>query len=1121
MSGSEFDDGVTVSVDEALLARIRAEAARRRAGGAGGVGSGGVGSGGVGGVAGSAGEVTEHVGVVGSGGVDDGGGVVPEVEGFGALREIGRGGFSRVYEALQFEFQRWVAVKVLNEALEGDEEIASFERECRLMGVLSRHPNIVTVFASAFTSEQRPCIVMELFPYGSFLNVLQSSGPLGFGELLPLTVQMSGALATAHRQGVVHGDVKPQNVFRSEFGAAALGDFGIATLMHQRASLAKTRLSLYYAAPELIEGGVSAISPFADQYSLAATTYTLATGLRPFASDTGDTTAQLLSRMVSEPAPRLGPEFPESLDEALWRAMAREPQHRHRDMVAFAAAIAEVEHELGLKPTEVPVTRDAGRYLGQTPGPDRPRTTTGSRSQDSPVIPPARTADTSPTTASRDHEEAAHSQTVVRPMTPVTTGSPEPPPQQSHKKRRIPLWAKISLAAAAIAATSAVVLLVVNRGNDTVILRGEIFSTLSGGESTSEGVSGNGDATPGDAGDKDGETSEDPGDDGIDAKGVIDDGSSSSVEGIGQGNVESEGLIVFSAHRGGFAEMFAVSVDGSSVQQLTENMENDWAYGWIPADERIVFSSDRDGDSEVYVMDTDGTNVQQLTDNSAEDSAYGAVGEGQRIIFFSDRDGDSEVYVMDADGENVQQLTHNNVEDWAYGAVGEGERILFTSNRDGDLEIYVMDADGENVQQLTHNNADDSAWDWSPSGEQIGFESDRDGDLELYVMDADGTSVQQLTHNEDIDWWLGWSPDGTRIAFSTDTDGDYLSDTVRVMNADGSNVSQVIMLPDTTTQSASDAIDESTGPPEPEPYRIAFVSNWEGEQAIYYVDFMVHTNDIEILNDWHRLTTNDRKEGSPSWSPDGRWIAFQRQAEEGEYWQIFVRSIESPAEHQLLCGTDNGWSPDWSPGGTSIAFARGSEGENDLLYVDVDTLDQGVLKDKSGKTDRRPRWSPDGNHIAFVRGNFPDRQVWVLHVHSEDRDIDEVPKHDGDHSGPDWSPVSDTLAFAVRPKGSEYRHIYTADLRISNPYSNDPQVIVGNRLQITDDVYRDDEPTWSPDGKWIAFTREDQGDKGIYVVNSSGGEPQALAIRPGFDYWAPSWAPIGAMEVDPTLDCRS
>ena len=442
MSGAEFDDDVTVDVDAALLAQLRTQAARRAARSDNEEVSGRVDKA-PDGADGATRDIDAEVIEAAHAGDYDGD--VPTVEGYGALREIGRGGFSRVYEALQFEFQRWVAIKVLNQTLESSGEIGQFERECRSMGVLSRHPNIVTVFASAFTSDNRPCIVMELFPHGSYMNLLQRTGPLSLEDLLPLGVRISGALATAHRQGMVHGDVKPQNIFQSEFGMAALGDFGIATLMHRRMEGSKTRLSLYYAAPELIESGISATSPFADQYSLGATIYTLATGLRPFQADAGDTTERLLSRMLIEPPPRLGRAFPASLDDALAQAMAREPQDRHRDAVAFAAAMANVQQELGFKPTEIPITRDAGRYVGQTPGSD-PRSTTGPRSPDS----PARTGDTSPAAASTDEDLAVVSQTVVRPLMPVSTASLVPEPEPPQEKPRIPMWAKIGSVVAAV-----------------------------------------------------------------------------------------------------------------------------------------------------------------------------------------------------------------------------------------------------------------------------------------------------------------------------------------------------------------------------------------------------------------------------------------------------------------------------------------------------------------------------------------------------------------------------------------------------------------------------------------------------------------------------------------------
>ena len=103
---------------------------------------------------------------------------VPRVAGYRDLRQIGGGAFGRVYEAYQVDFNRRVAIKVLNERLADDRAVAAFEQECRSMGLLSKHPNIVTVLASGFTAEYRPCIVMDLFEAGNYMQLLRRSGPL-------------------------------------------------------------------------------------------------------------------------------------------------------------------------------------------------------------------------------------------------------------------------------------------------------------------------------------------------------------------------------------------------------------------------------------------------------------------------------------------------------------------------------------------------------------------------------------------------------------------------------------------------------------------------------------------------------------------------------------------------------------------------------------------------------------------------------------------------------------------------------------------------------------------------------------------------------------------------------
>ena len=130
-----------------------------------------------------------------------------------------------MFSAYQVEFDRRVALKVLNDRLADDVSVSVFEGECRAMGTLSQHPFIVTVLASALTADYRPVIVMELFERGNYMQLLRRDGPLPLEELLSLSVRVAGALATAHHHGVVHGDVKPQNILKSEFGFPALGGF--------------------------------------------------------------------------------------------------------------------------------------------------------------------------------------------------------------------------------------------------------------------------------------------------------------------------------------------------------------------------------------------------------------------------------------------------------------------------------------------------------------------------------------------------------------------------------------------------------------------------------------------------------------------------------------------------------------------------------------------------------------------------------------------------------------------------------------------------------------------------------------------------------------------------------
>ena len=279
-----------------------------------------------------------------------------QIDGFDQLQPIGRGGFSYVFSARQQDFNRLVALKVLTFGLADERERRSFERECRAMGLVSQHPHIVTVFNAAFTSTKQPCIVMELYSGGTLGERQKREGQLPVADVLDVGVKIAGALHTAHDRGLLHRDIKPQNLFVSEFGEPALGDFGISTLDDERSISGGGGLTVHYAPPEVLEGApATAIS---DVYSLAATLYTLLEGVRPFAAPGGgrQSVGELARRIMVEDPPRAKRvDVPRSLAELLARTMAKQPADRPPSAAAFGQELQRIQGELGLSVTALPL----------------------------------------------------------------------------------------------------------------------------------------------------------------------------------------------------------------------------------------------------------------------------------------------------------------------------------------------------------------------------------------------------------------------------------------------------------------------------------------------------------------------------------------------------------------------------------------------------------------------------------------------------------------------------------------------------------------------------------------------------------------------------------------------
>lgn len=281
----------------------------------------------------------------------------PVIAGYSGFTAIGTGGFSRVYRAHQEAYDRTVAVKVLSDALD-DEVRRAFVRERALTGRLTGHPHVVTVLDSGVTESGQAFLTTAYYGAGSLTQVLAVSGVLPIPDGVSIGIKIAGALETAHRCGIHHRDVKPQNILLSDFGEPALSDFGISTALLDRlgGTVTTSAVTMMHAPPEVLEGDVE--GPTADVYSLASTLFYVLAGRPAFSAENASTgragVARLVQRILSEPVPPLDrPDAPTELIDTLRLAMAKDPTRRFDSALAFAEALQAIEVQCSYPATAV------------------------------------------------------------------------------------------------------------------------------------------------------------------------------------------------------------------------------------------------------------------------------------------------------------------------------------------------------------------------------------------------------------------------------------------------------------------------------------------------------------------------------------------------------------------------------------------------------------------------------------------------------------------------------------------------------------------------------------------------------------------------------------------------
>ena len=278
---------------------------------------------------------------------------------------IATGGMSTVYRGLDVRLDRPVALKVMDARYAGDQQFLNrFHREARAIASL-KHPGLVAIYDQG-NDPTHPFLVMELIEGGTLRELLRERGPMPPHAVVAVLRPVLGGLGVAHRAGLVHRDVKPENVLISDDGEVKLVDFGLVRAIAEAGTTSTSVIlgTAAYLSPEQVVG--SATGPRSDVYAAGIMAFELLTGTTPFSGDNAIGVAnQRLDQDVPAPSSVIDG-VPPQFDAFIACATARNPDDRFTDATAMSAALDAVAEELALPPFRVPAPKNSAQHAAAT-----------------------------------------------------------------------------------------------------------------------------------------------------------------------------------------------------------------------------------------------------------------------------------------------------------------------------------------------------------------------------------------------------------------------------------------------------------------------------------------------------------------------------------------------------------------------------------------------------------------------------------------------------------------------------------------------------------------------------------------------------------------------------------
>ncbi len=870
---------------------------------------------------------------------------------------LGRGGMALVLTAHDHVLDRQVAVKIVRPDLTWSSDAAdTFIREARIIARLD-HPHILHIYdlgTERIGHKPLVYLVMQWAGGGTLAHRLEA-GPLPPDEVQKILQQVGDALDYAHRQGVIHLDLKPANILFDEHGNALVADFGLAKLL-QETTHAKADTGVgtpAYMAPEQWLGGK--VSPSSDVYALGLILYQMLTG-------------QLPERKWTEQGPVPQPEasLPPDARPIIEKAIQTDPNRRYATAGEMVRAFLETSRpqQVTARPSwhkalperePEPEIQESRRKIPLRPlaigmaliivivglllsgaGLQRSRGTAGKEAAALAALPASTvitTATFTPTPTPSPSPSPSPSPTPS--LTPSLTPTPSPVPYAVVIVERATIYAGPGETYEPLGE--------VKRG-DRLLVRGRLADgewlqvdyvgwlgwisaqavTLSLPPTSLPLVetppiptltptpvptaTPMPTPTPACPTEPTGEFAY------LWRNPLVQDrlGCPFDSPSIIKGVIEAfqNGLMYW---REDLRWIYVIYNDGH-----WESYEDTWA---PPEPERIGLTpppglvEPRRGFGKVWREQLGGpeaaigwaTEEEYPLPSRIQNYERGMILEVNSVTYllYSDMSWQDARMIPPspptptAPPEPIGLPSH-----W---------RIVFASERSGNIELYIMNADGSDQRRLTDNPAEDDRPAVSPDGQWIAFQSDRDGNSEIYVMRVDGSELRRVTTNPGKDHLPKWSPDGRWILFSSERNGVF---DLYAIRPDGTGL--------------------------------------------------------------RRITRDEFYDGYASWSK-GDWIVYHSGEGEKAYttWEIVVIKADGSGRRQLTHNDVNDWSPNWSPDGRSILFISRRGGDPAIYMMDADGSNPRLVYDSPGY-EWGASFSPDGQWIAFTSDQSGEHEVYVM-----------------------------------------------------------------------------------------------------------------------------------------------